>query len=231
MYRHIHMPCIPVFFECQGFRMTMAKTQRNSSVTYLVAICIDYRWYADTMCACKYLFNLKLSIDFYPQAFLEFLCSVCEGKMLSYKDGEQLSRRTFLSVLHVFLCLVTVTLLKFWLQDEYNIVRLLHYWLWEKVTLLTVRKLRYWLWDCYVIDCETVALLLCEKVTLLIVRLLRYWLWDCCVIVVWESYVIDCETVALLCSPKGEAYSHRFVRLSVRPVPCPANNFKTTVGI
>jgi len=23
--------------------MTMAKTQRNSSVTYLVAICIDYR--------------------------------------------------------------------------------------------------------------------------------------------------------------------------------------------
>jgi len=199
------------------------------------------------MCACKYLFNLKLSIDFYPQAFLEFLCSVCEGKMLSYKDGEQLSRRTFLSVLHVFLCLVTVTLLKFWLQDEYNIVRLLHYWLWEKVTLLTVRllryccvrKLRYWLWDCcvivvwesYVIVVWESYVIDCEKVTLLIVRLLRYWLWDCCVIVVWESYVIDCETVALLCSPKGEAYSHRFVRLSVRPVPCPANNFKTTVGI
>ena len=33
----------------------------------------------------------------------------------------------------------------------------------------------------------------------------------------------------LLCSPKGETYS--FVHLSGRPVPCPANNFKTTAGI
>ena len=31
--------------------------------------------------------------------------------------------------------------------------------------------------------------------------------------------------------PKGGTYSRRFVRLSVRPVPCPANNFKTTIGI
>ena len=31
--------------------------------------------------------------------------------------------------------------------------------------------------------------------------------------------------------PKGEAYSRRFVRLFIRPVPCPANIFKTTVGI
>jgi len=33
-----------------------------------------------------------------------------------------------------------------------------------------------------------------------------------------------------LCSPKGEAYSRRFVRPSVT-VACPANNFKTTVAI
>ena len=31
--------------------------------------------------------------------------------------------------------------------------------------------------------------------------------------------------------PKGEAYSRCFIRLSICPVPCPANNFKTTVGI
>ena len=38
---------------------------------------------------------------------------------------------------------------------------------------------------------------------------------------------------SFLCSPKGEAYSGRFVRPSVpvRPVPCLANYFKTTVGI
>ena len=38
-------------------------------------------------------------------------------------------------------------------------------------------------------------------------------------------------THGFLCSPKGEAFSRRFVRLSVCLVPCPANNFKTTVGI
>ena len=31
--------------------------------------------------------------------------------------------------------------------------------------------------------------------------------------------------------PIGEAYSRRFVRLFVRPVPCPGNSFKTVVGI
>jgi len=33
----------------------------------------------------------------------------------------------------------------------------------------------------------------------------------------------------LLCSPKGEAYSRRFVRPSIHLVYCPANNFKTTM--
>ena len=31
--------------------------------------------------------------------------------------------------------------------------------------------------------------------------------------------------------PKGEAYSRHFVHPSVCPVPCPANNLKTTGGI
>ena len=31
--------------------------------------------------------------------------------------------------------------------------------------------------------------------------------------------------------PKGEAFIRHFVCLSVRPVPCPENNFKTTGGI
>jgi len=38
--------------------------------------------------------------------------------------------------------------------------------------------------------------------------------------------------VIFLCRPKGEALDAALsVRLSVRPVPCPANNVKTTVGI
>ena len=41
----------------------------------------------------------------YLQVLLESLCSVCDGKMLSFTDGERLSMRTFLSVLiYVSLC-------------------------------------------------------------------------------------------------------------------------------
>ena len=50
-------------------------------------------------------------------------------------------------------------------------------------------------------------------------------------------YVSNCICMMLLkqllnvflCSPKGEAYSRCFVCLSLRPVPCLANNFNPQI--
>ena len=47
--------------------------------------------------------------------------------------------------------------------------------------------------------------------------------------VYWQSYLS--AALDLYAPHMGEAYSRRFVRLSVSPVHCPANNFKTTVGL